>query len=255
VIPGDDVGPSRARAARHAPSLRREVAAAGDRVADKRDQLGPLQIALIERLNDELGAVRDRMRERLRRTSDVGGATGAVTFDDAEVAAIADQAAVQLRQAFDLGARAGAAERDLEPATGGEEVNAALAAVLDERVGAPIRTLLAEGDRADDPPWVLVERIDGVISDASAAMVSQIPETELSRAYERGKLATWSNGDVTARRWIVSPRGHRSDETCRRNSDAAAVPVTAPFPSGEQVPPRRDGCTCTTVAADQESDT
>ena len=254
VISGEDAGPSRARSGRREPSLRREVVAVGGRIADKRNQLGPLRVALIERLNDELGAVRDRMRERLRRTSDMGGATGPVTFDDAEVAAIADEAAVQLRQAFDLGARAAAAERHLEPATGGEEVNAALVAVLDARVGAPIRTLLAEGDRADDPPWVLVERIDGVISDASAAMVSQIAETELSRAYERGKLATWSNGDAAARRWIVSPRGHRSDEMCRRNADAAAVPVTAPFPSGEHIPPRRDGCTCTTIAADQESD-
>jgi len=254
VIAGDDDRPSRMRMTRREPSSRRQLGAGGGIIADKRDQLGPLRVALIERLNDELGAVRDRLREVLRRTSDAGGSTSAIAFDDAEVAAIAEEGAVQLRQAFDLGARA-AAERDgLQPATGGKEVHATLGAVLDERVGAPIRELLAEGDRADDPPWVLVERIDGIVSDASAAMVSQIAETELSRAYERGKLATWSNADVAARRWVVGPRGHRSDETCRSNADAAAVPVAAPFPSGEHTPPRRDGCTCTTVAADEESD-
>jgi len=256
VIPGDDdIRSSRVRTVRREPPPRPELVTGGDHIADKRDQLAPLRVLLIERLNDELGGVRDRLRERLRRTSGAGGPTGAVTFDDAEVAAIADKGTVQLRQAFDLGARAAAAERDdLQPAAGGEEVNATLAAMLDERVGAPIRALLAEGDRADDPPWVLVERIDGVVSDASAAMVAQIAETELSRAYERGKLATWSNGDVAARRWVVSPRGHRSDEKCRRNADAGGVPVAAPFASGEHTPPRRDGCTCTTVAADEESD-
>jgi cell division septum initiation protein DivIVA len=256
VIAGaDDVRPPRMRVARRETPGRFRPGPGGKVVTDDRDQLGALRVALIERLNDELGAVRDRLRERLRRTSDAGGSTAAVTFDDAEVAAIAEEGAVQLRQAFDLGASAAAAERDgLQPATGGEDVHATLAAVLDEGVGAPIRELLAEGDRADDPPWVLVERIDGIVSDVSAAMVSLIAETELSRAYERGKLATWSDGDVAARRWIVSQRGHRSDETCRSNADAGAVPVAAPFPSGEHTPPRRDGCTCTTVAADEESD-
>lgn len=212
-------------------------------------------MVLIERLNDELGGVRDRLRERLRHASDDSGPSEAVTFDDTEVAAVADAGAAQLRQAFDRGARAAAAERDgLEPGAAGEEITAALATVLDERVGAPIRALLTEGNRADDPPWVLVERIDGIVSDASAAMVSHVADMELSRAYERGKLATWTNGDVAARRWVVRPRGHRADETCRSNADAGGVPIAAPFPSGEHTPPRRDGCTCTTVAADKESD-
>lgn len=156
---------------------------------------------------------------------------------------------------FDLGSRAAATECDrLHPSTRGEAIYATMGTVLDEGVGTPLRDLLAEGDRVEAPPWVLVERIDGIVSELSAGMVAQIAETELSHAYERGKLATWSSGDVTARRWIVSQRGHRSDETRRSNADAGAVPVAAPFPSGEHTPPRREGCTCATVAADEESD-
>lgn len=227
----------------------------GDLLADKRDQLAPLRVALIERLSDELGVVRDQLRERVRRSSDAGDATGDITFDAPAIARVAEAGATQLRQAFELGAAAAAAgRRDLETATSTEDVGSALIGVLDERVGAPIRALLSDGEAADDPPWVLVERIEGVISDASAAMVAQIAETELSRAYERGKLATWTAGGVEARRWIASPRGHRSDAACRTNARAGAMVLPTPFSSGDVTPPRFDGCTCTTDAASKESD-
>lgn len=121
-------------------------------------------------------------------------------------------------------------------------------------MGAPIGELLAPGQAAHDPPWVLVERIGGVISDASAAMVAQIAETELSRAYERGKLATWTRGGVARRRWVTSPRGHRSDEQCRQNAAAGATPTGQPFPSGDHTPPSSDGCSCTTALTKEESD-
>jgi hypothetical protein len=84
-------------------------------------------------------------------------------------------------------------------------------------------------------------------------MVAEIAETELSRAYERGKLVTWSEGSA-ARRWIVSPRGHRRDDRCRQNAKAGAMPPNEPFPSGEHAPPRFSGCTCTTSAAEEEND-
>ncbi|HSK97109.1 MAG TPA: hypothetical protein VK891_10870, partial [Euzebyales bacterium] len=84
-------------------------------------------------------------------------------------------------------------------------------------------------------------------------MVAEIAETELSRAYEHGKLATWSEEGV-ARRWISSPRGHRRDERCRRNGEVGALPPEEPFPSGEHAPPRFSGCTCTTSALKEDND-
>lgn len=225
----------------------------GDLIADKRDHLAPLQVALAERLGDELGALRDRLREWLRRVTDEGDATRLPLEPDA-MAGVAAAGATLLRQAFELGARTASAGTDLEPASSSDDAGAPLVAVLEERVGAPIGELLAEGRAAHDPPWVLVERIDGVISDASAAMVAQIAETELSRAYERGKLATWTRGGVARRRWITSPRGHRSDEQCRQNAAAGTTPAGQPFPSGDHTPPSFDGCSCTTALTKVESD-
>jgi cell division septum initiation protein DivIVA len=253
VIDGDDRSPPTRERSRRRP--RSSWPEGGSPFDDKRADLAPLGVALIERLNEELGDVRDRLRELVRSNNAADRSSGGITFDDRAVAAIADAGRAQLEQAYDRGARAAGGGRGLgEQPQLDDEIGAPLVAVFEERLGAPIRELLADGARADDPPWVLVERIDGIVSDASAAMVSQIAETELSRAYERGKLATWSNSDVAARRWVVSPRGHRSDEACRGNVDAGAVPVAAPFPSGDDTPPRRDGCTCTTVAADEESE-
>ena len=120
-------------------------------------------------------------------------------------------------------------------------------------MGGPIGTLPAPAREVRDPPWVLAERVDGVISDVSEAMVAEIAETELSRAYERGKHATWSKGSA-ARRWIVSPQGHRRDDRCRQNANAGALPPDEAFPSGEYAPPRFGGCTCTTSAAEEENE-
>jgi cell division septum initiation protein DivIVA len=250
VAGGDRSGPGRQREQRRD---RRTDGGAVAAHADGRDGLAAMQPSLADRLDGELAAARDRMRERLR----AGTAPGADRqrwnpFDAAEVAAAGTS---QLRHAFELGARDAARDAAaLEPAPVHDDVAEPLAQVLDDRIGVPIRRLLSDGDRMDDPPWVLVERIDGVVSDAATAMVSQIAETELSRAYERGKLATWTNGNVKARRWVVGPRGHGSDEICRKNAEAGAVATAHAFPSGEHAPPRHDECTCTTVVADEESD-
>jgi cell division septum initiation protein DivIVA len=255
VIPGEDDGRSgrgHQRALRPAPMPAEP--SVGDPLTEKRDQLAPLRIALIERLTDELGALRDELRARIRRSSDAGEQAVAIDLDPL-VGAVAESGTTHLRRAFELGAGAAAADvAGLVPAERPDGVDAPLFAVLRDRVGAPISELLAEATAADDPPWVLVERIDGIVSDASAAMVAPIAESRLSDAYERGKLATWTGGDVTARRWIVSPRGHRSDDPCRANVRAGAIDVQAPFPSGDVAPPRFDGCTCTTAAATKETD-
>lgn len=256
VISSDDT-PRGGRGRLRPPSQPRslpDTVGVGDPLADKRDQLAPLRVGLIERLTDELAALRDELRERIRRASDAGEHAGAVDVD-ALVGSVAESGATHLRQAFELGAGAAAADvTDLRPAERADTADGPLLEVLRERVGAPVRALLVEASAADDPPWVLVERIDGIISDASAAMVALIAESQLSDAYERGKLATWTGGDVTARRWIVSPRGHRSDELCRANARAGAIDVGAPFPSGDQAPPRFDGCSCTTAVAAKETD-
>ncbi|HSJ43084.1 MAG TPA: DivIVA domain-containing protein [Euzebyales bacterium] len=90
VIAGADARPSRVHVARREPADLSRRGTGDGVVADRRDLLGPLRIVLIERLNDELGAVRDRLHERLRRAGDVGGATVAFTVDDAGVAGIAE---------------------------------------------------------------------------------------------------------------------------------------------------------------------
>jgi cell division initiation protein len=234
----------------------------GDPLVDKRDQLAPLRAALIDSLREELRLVRDRLREHLRQAADVNQRT-AIVLDKAALAGAAAAGNAILARAFDLGARAAEADHHQgdtpaeqegdTPPERGEHDDSALSEVLDARIGAPIRSLLEHARKAQDPPWVLSERVDGVISDASEAMVAEIAETELSRAFERGKLATWIEGSA-ARRWIVSPRGHRRDDRCRQNANAGAVPPDEPFPSGEDAPPRFSDCTCTTSAAEEDND-
>jgi cell division septum initiation protein DivIVA len=253
VVNGDD-RPAQAVRARRGP--RREepapAAAGGDPLIDKRDQLAPLSAAMIDGLRKELRVVRDRLREHLRQAADAKQQADIVLDGEALSAATAMGNGI-LARAFDLGARAAAHDTGGEPAEREPQDDQVLADVLDARIGAPIRTLLEHAREVRDPPWVLTERVDGVISDASEDMVAEIVETELSRAYERGKLATWSEGSA-ARRWIVSPRGHRRDDRCRQNANAGAVPPNEPFPSGEHAPPRFSGCTCTTSAAEEETD-
>jgi len=228
-------------------------AGAGDVQIDKRDQLAPLRAALVDSLRKELAVVRDRLREHLRQAGDTKQRSDLV-LDGAALSGAVEAGSGLLARAFDLGARAAAAEcDDAAPAEPDHTLDGVLAEVLDARIGAPIRTLLEHGRTAQDPPWVVAERVDGVISDAAEAMVAEIAETELSRAYERGKLATWSE-EGAARRWIVSPRGHRRDDRCRRNGEAGLLPPDEPFPSGEHAPPRFSGCTCTTSATKEEND-
>lgn len=225
----------------------------GDPQIDKRDQLAPLRAALIDGLRKELGLVRERLRGHLRQAGDAKQRSD-IVLDSAALAGAVEAGNGPLARAFDLGARAAAAEcDDAEPAERDHSADGVLAEVLDARIGAPIRTLLEQGRAAQDPPWVVAERVDGVISEAGEAMVAEIAETELSRAYERGKLATWSE-ESAARRWIVSPRGHRRDDRCRRNGEAGPLPPDEPFPSGEHAPPRFSGCTCTTSATKEEND-
>lgn len=232
---------------------RDDVHAGGDPQVDKRDRLAPLRAALIDGLRKELGLVRERLREHLRQAGDAKQRSDLV-LDGAALSGAVEAGNGLLARAFDFGARAAAAEcDDAEPAERDHSADGVLAEVLDARIGAPIRTLLEHGRAAQDPPWVVAERVDGVISEAGEAMVAEIAETELSRAYERGKLATWSE-ESAARRWIVSPRGHRRDDRCRRNGEAGLLPPDEPFPSGEHAPPRFSGCTCTTSATKEEND-
>lgn len=253
VVNGDDGREHPVRARR---STRREELPAktgGDPQIDKRDQLAPLGVAMVDGLREELRVVRDRLREHLRQAADAKQPVDIVLDGAALAGAVAVGNGI-LGRSFDLGARAAAAEHDAStPAEHDGQDDGVLADVLDARIGAPIRTLLDHSREVRDPPWVLAERVDGVISDASEAMVAEIAETELSRAYERGRLATWSEGSA-ARRWIVSPRGHRRDDRCRENAEAGALPPDEPFPSGEHAPPRFSGCTCTTSAAEEEND-
>lgn len=223
-----------------------------DPFAGRRDALAPLRLAMIDRLTVGVRSVRDQLRERVRQISD-GDASADVVVDAATFDAVTQAGTVQLRQAFTAGARAAAPDRrSPTPAPVGEDVGRSLADALEEVVAAPIRALLSAGMAAHDPPWVLAERLDGVVSDAS---ITGIVETELSRAYESGKLATWIASDMTARRWAVAPHGHRLDEACRRDAAVGPVAVSQSFPSGEHTPPRQDGCTCTTVAVDEENST
>jgi len=223
-------------------------------VIDKRDELTPLTAALGDGLRDELRVLRDRLREHLRQAADAKQHVD-IVLDGAALAGAVTVGNGILHRAFDLGAKAAAAEHDgsSPPAERDGQDDSTLADVLDARVGGPIRTLLDHAREVRDPPWVLAERVDGAISDASEAMVAEIAETELSRAYECGKLATWSKGSA-ARRWIVSPQGHRRDDRCRQNAEAGALAPDEPFPSGDHAPPRFSGCTCTTSAAEEEND-
>ncbi|HSK91301.1 MAG TPA: DivIVA domain-containing protein [Euzebyales bacterium] len=252
-----DAGSKRAGSGRaDAGSGRAEPAAArgGDPLIDKRDELAPLRGALVEGLRRELRVVRDRLREHLRQAGDAKQRAD-IVLDSAALSSTAEVGTGLLVRAFELGARAAAAELGdaVEPVAADGFDGGVLGDVLDARIGGPIRTVLDNGRAAQDPPWVLSERIDGVISDASEAMVAEIAETELSRAYERGKLATWSE-ESAARRWILSPRGHRRDDRCRHNAKAGALPPDEPFPSGEHAPPRFSGCTCGTSSAKEENE-
>lgn len=257
VVNGDDRREQQAVRARRGsgrdePAVASTGGGGGDPLIDKRDQLAPLRATMIDGLRDELRVVRDRLREHLRQAADANQHADIVLDDEALAAATAMGNGIVAR-AFDIGAQAAAQDTGGEPAERDPNDDQVLAEVLDARIGAPIRTLLEHAREVRDPPWVLTERVDGVISDASEDMVVQIAETELSRAYERGKLATWNEGSA-ARRWIVSPRGHRRDDRCRQNAKAGAVPPNEPFPSGEHAPPRFSGCTCTTSAAEEEND-
>jgi cell division initiation protein len=253
VVNSDD-GREHPVRARRAPRREEPPARATDPQIDKRDQLAPLSAALVDGLREELRVLRDRLREHLRQAADAQQPVD-IVLDGAALSGAVTVGNGILHRAFDLGARAAAAEHDgsSPPAERDGQDDSTLADVLDARVGGPIRTLLDHAREVRDPPWVLAERVDGVISDASEAMVAEIAETELSRAYERGKLATWSKGSA-ARRWIVSPEGHRRDDRCRQNAEAGALPPDEPFPSGDHAPPRFSGCSCTTSAAEEEND-
>jgi DivIVA domain-containing protein len=253
VVSGDDGQEHPVLARRTARREELPMRTGGDPLIDKRDQLAPLGAAMIDGLREELRVLRDRLREHLRRAADAKQHVD-IVLDGAALSGTISVGNSILDRAFELGARAAAADLDdATPAERDEEEDTVLADVLDARIGAPIRTLLDHAREVRDPPWVLAERVDGVISDASEAMVAEIAETELSRAYERGKLATWSKGSA-ARRWIVSPQGHRRDDHCHQNAKTGALPPDEPFPSGEQAPPRFSGCTCTTSAAEEEND-
>lgn len=226
-----------------------------DPFAARRQHLASLRAAVTDLLASELAALRDRLREQVRSMPDARGIRG-IGFDPAAVADIADAVSLHLRRAFELGAGSVAHASDQRPPSldgDVEDLDRLVAELLRRHVGEPLQRLLADSDREDAPPWLVVERIDGAIADESTAMVAEIAETALSSAYERGRLATWVDDDIPARRWIVNPRRHRADGGCRTNADAGAVPIGTPFPSGELTPPRHDGCTCTTIAATEES--
>lgn len=224
------------------------------RLTFKLERLAGLRDPLVDILRRQLDAVRDDIRERLRRSTDDNDAAVA-PFDETVLAGVAEAGRKPLVEAFALGAAVAASADDAPAVAVDIELGDELLVELDTRIGAPVRTVIAHSAAEEDPPWVVAERVEAIFADASAAMVAEITQTELSRAYERGMLATWSQERVTARRWVVGPQGHRRDQRCRRNTEAGPVVLDEAFPSGDQQPPRFGGCTCTTAANEEEHDT
>lgn len=88
-------------------------------------------------------------------------------------------------------------------------------------------------------------------SDYRAGMVAR---TELAFADSRANMATYrASGVVTQKLWLLS--ADEPCELCITNSEAGAIPLDQPFPSGDDTTPAHPHCQCDVapiVAADEQ---
>jgi hypothetical protein len=203
---------------------------------------------LVRRLTRGLQEIEIATLDLLRR--EAGQDVERFVPDDTAVAALAELGRRHIAYAYAVGYHAGASavgqgaedapalERDLAGALAVEIVGA-----LTDGLREQLKHGLAED--ADLP--ALAERVDAAFSAVRDGLLGEAGAVALVRAYEWGQHDAWVAFGVQQRKWALPTEPPCDHPRCEENAGCGAVPLGEPFPSGDDVPPARAGCSCTTV--------
>ena len=210
--------------------------------------LSPLHPKLVRKVKRELQEIQNIALDKVRRAKGQGEVEDFLPAEG-DTEGLGEGAGDLLRQAWEAGvASAGVlAGEELDGGGDAPDLAGTFLADASERVTGGLSSTLRMGLSADEGQQALSDRIGAVFAEFKGAQAEELAATHLIRAYEYGLLGAWTQGGVSARRWVMGREPRCPEAKCRSNDQGGAVAVAESFPSGHEVPPVHIGCTCTTV--------
>lgn len=222
-----------------------------DPIALRTEALADVRPQMLRRLKRALQDVQNGVLDAIRRHSDEGGDVDVLLPRDEDLAAMGDVGGVFLGAAYQAGVADGAGMVDADPTAlegNGSRVPATSAtfqAVLAHEISSSLSATLRAGLEAGEPETSLSERVGEVFRDLKGPVIESVADEQLVRVYGYGVLDSWEElGASSIKSWVVGEEPRCPANQCRTNANEESVGLREAFPSGEQVPPAHDACTC-----------
>lgn len=218
-------------------------AAAAEELSRRSEALGDLPAQTARRLKRLLQEEHNELLDRLRTQRGKGDIEDNLAPHNEQLGRFVSGLSEALGRAFTEGRRIAGSKGDADP-------SAAVTKLVTRQVLNPLRSEITKaiqaGLEAQDSASSLSERANDVFRVWKGVRTQLLGEGIAYAAYHQGLVDAWGSKSGATKTWVFSADEQDCpNDICRRNADAGAVALKAPFPSGHLAPPAHGGCTCT----------
>lgn len=217
----------------------------GEAMARRVEALGDLSITTSGRLKRLLQEDQNALLDNIRTNRGRGDFETDISPYEEQLGRIRDGLREPLQAAFDAGRTSAGAT---EPGDPRESIDDLVTKQVLEPLRSEISRVVKPGLEAQDTPTAIGERAGDVYRVWKGVRTEMLGEGLAFAMYHYGLLDRWGEAGVSGKRWALSTDEPNCTGACRINSDAGMVGITDPFPSGHSAPPAHGGCNCCLVS-------
>jgi cell division septum initiation protein DivIVA len=218
------------------------AAPTADELSRRSEALGDLPAQTARRLKRLLQEEHNDLLDRLRTQRGKGDLEDNLAPQSEQLGRFVAGLSEALGRAFSEGRRTAGSKGSADP-------SAAVTRLVTRQVLNPLRSEITKaiqaGLDAQDSASSLSERANDVFRVWKGVRTQLLGEGIAYAAYHQGLVDAWGSRAGASKSWVFSDEQDCPNDICRRNADAGAVGLKAPFPSGHLAPPAHGGCTCT----------
>lgn len=218
------------------------AAATAEELSRRSEALSDLPAQTARRLKRLLQEEHNDLLDRLRTQRGKGDLEDNLAPQSEQLGRFVAGLSEALGRAFSEGRRAAGSKGTVDPL-------AAVTRLVTRQVLNPLRSEITKaiqaGLEAQDSASLLSERANDVFRVWKGVRTQLLGEGIAYAAYHQGLVDAWGSRAGATKSWVFSDEQDCPNDICRRNADAGAVGLKAPFPSGHLAPPAHGGCTCT----------
>ncbi len=218
-------------------------AASSGELSRRKEALGDLPAQTARRLKRLLQEEHNELLDRLRTQRGKGELDDNLSPQSEQLGRFVSGLSEALNRAFTEGRKAAGSKGSADP-------SAVVSKLVTRQVLNPLRSEISKaieaGLEAQDSASSLSERANDVFRVWKGVRTQLLGEGIAYAAYHQGLVDAWGSRPGATKSWVLSADEQDCpNDICRSNTDAGAVALKSPFPSGHLAPPAHGGCTCT----------